>query len=72
MKHALSFFLICVHRRSNQIIAGMSFHSVLRLQRMEEREEEEEEKKTHRMSLLRILLKKGENVMFPFTCPLYG
>ncbi len=50
----------------------MSFHSVLRLQRMEEREEEEEEKKTHRMSLLRILLKKGENVMFPFTCPLYG
>jgi hypothetical protein len=65
MKHALSFFLICVHRRGNQIIAGISFHSVLSLQQMEEREEEEEEKEKEKNTpneLIKNFIKKKERM----------
>jgi hypothetical protein len=47
-----------VYRRSNQIIDGISFHSVSFL--LEEETNGRKREKENRMSLLRILLKKGE------------
>jgi hypothetical protein len=47
-----------VYRRSNQIVDGISFHSVPIL--LEEETNGRKREKENRMSLLRILLKKGE------------